>query len=115
MYNFLSYGTLRALPCNGLLGLCHTVDRGIHSQLVGLTSGHGCGLAQRCRARSAGCPGLEAGGSLPKLDRHGYRIRGIVRPNRRCAGRCRPAEGQIRVQPGGTKRRSLNGETQDER
>ena len=110
----LSFGILRTSPRYGLLGLCHSVDLGIHGQLVGLAFGHGGGLAQRRRSCSAGCPGLEAGGPLPQLDRHGDRICGIVRPNRRRAGCCRPAEGQVRVEPGGAERCCLNGETQDE-
>ena len=53
------------------LRLCHTVYRGIHCQLIGFASGHGCGLAQGYRSCFAGCPGLEPGGPLPQLDRHG--------------------------------------------
>ena len=111
---FRPSGVLRAGPRYGLLGLGYAVDRGVHGQLVGLASGHGCGPAQGCRSCSAGSPGLEAGSSLPQLDRHGYFICGVVRPNRRRAGCCRPAEGQVRVEPGGAERCCLNGETQDE-
>ena len=105
---------LRARLHHRPLRLCHAFDCGIHCQLIGLTFGHGCGLAQGCRARSASCPGLETSGSLPQLDCHGYCICGIVRPNRHRAGCCRSAEGHVRVEPGGTERRCLNSETQYE-
>ena len=112
--NLLTSGTLRTRPRNGLLWVCHSIDLGIYRQLVGLATGHGRSPAQGCWPCSAGCPGPEAGCPLPQLDRHGYGVCGIVPPNWGSAGRCRAAERNVRIEPGGSKRRGLSRDAQDE-
>ena len=111
----LPSGLLRTGPRNGLLGLGYAIDRGIHSQLVGLAAGHGGGLLDGHTPVPTGCPGFKTGSTFPQLYRHGNSVPTMIRDNGRFARCGCSAETQAWIDLDSSRLRCLRCDTENKK